>query len=68
MGQTQDESGLICLSKLSALLDDGYSLCMTCGNIQGIGPKWFWSMVLSKAQGYKRRRRSLGKGTQALNI
>jgi len=33
MGHTQNERGLIWLSKLSTLLDDGYSLWMTCGNM-----------------------------------
>jgi len=33
VSQTQEERGLIWLSELSSLLDDGYNLWMACGNV-----------------------------------
>ena len=36
--------------------------------LHSIDSLWFWTMVLGKAENNKRGKRSLGKGTQGLNI
>ncbi len=46
VGQTLEERGLIWFSELSALLDDGYNLLMTFGNMLALISCWYLDVYL----------------------